>query len=230
MSKSKLADTGIVLAQVGQKIAHAVVDNGGTDSDTKTVLSKEGLVKDIAMLILGKVKVVVIEVAKILRLVESGIVVPTVTETFVVADHFRVNIGSDVFKPWKKGEVKISYIGDDFEVFFLCQEVSVRDGQFLSCYQLTQNTYDMVIRKELGAGIETDFASLWSLLEQQPEGDEGVLRNDGYTNIFYITDKTGVVRAVYARWRCDGWCVFSDVLNSSLWIAGRQVFSRNSGN
>ena len=230
MSKSELADTGIVLAQVGQKIAHAVVDNGGTDSNTKTVLSKEGLARDIAMLILGKVKVVVIEVSKILRLVKSEIAIPAVTEPFVVADHFQENIGSGVVKPWKKGEVKISYVGDNFKTHFLGQVVGVRDGQILSCHQLVKNSYDTVMRAELGIGIETDLACLWSLLEQKPEGEEGVLLTDGYTNIFYITDVSGVVRTVNVQWSSDGWRVSSRDLNDNHWVAEYQVFSRDSGN
>lgn len=226
MSKSELADTGIVLAQIGQKIAHAVVDNGGKDSDTKTVLSKEGLVKDIAMLILGKVKVVIIEVAKIIRLVKSGIEVPAVVEPFVVADHFKVNIGT---KPWKKGEVKISYVGGNFTTHFLDHVVGVRDGQVLSCHQTVENAYDIDIRTKLGVDIETDLAGLWFLLKKQLEGHKDVLRTDGYTNIFYITDKTSVVRAVDVCLRDGGWSFCSGTLGCCRWDAGDHVFSRNSG-
>ncbi|MCX6717557.1 MAG: hypothetical protein NTU76_02685 [Candidatus Taylorbacteria bacterium] len=230
MSKSNLADNGMVLTQIGQKIAHAVVDNGGSDSNTKTVLLKTALANDIALLILGKAKIVMIEVPKSLRLVKSGIAVPAVTEPFVVADHFQVNIGDNVAKPWKKGEVKISNVGDNFKCLF-GQVVPVRDGQVMSCHQLTKKTCDTDIRDELGLGIETDLAGLWHLLEQQPEGDKGVLHtNSRYANIFYITDKNGVVRAVFACWLGGGWLVSSDIFNDRQWRAHCRVFSRNSGN
>lgn len=57
--KCVLVETGMTLTQIGQKIAYAVVDNGGTDENTKTVLSDEGLAKNIALLILGKAELVV---------------------------------------------------------------------------------------------------------------------------------------------------------------------------
>jgi hypothetical protein len=233
MSTSRLADDGILLAQIGQKIAHAVVDNGGKDNDTKTVLLYENLLKDIAMLILGKAKIVMIEVIKILRLVKSAIEIPAVTEPFVVADHFQVNIGDNVTKPWQKGEVRICKIGDDFKEHFFGQGVSVRDGQVLSCNRLIKNSYDMEMLKELGSGIETDLAGLWYLLEQQPEGGRGFLCTDGYAaNIFYITDNTGVVQAVRAHCIVNSWYVDSHDPNNigKKWDVGVRVFSRNSGN
>jgi hypothetical protein len=231
MSKSKLADNGMLLTQIGQRIAFAVVDNGGKDSDTKTVLLYQNLPKDIAMLILGKAEIVMIEVIKILRLVKSAIEIPAVTKPFVVADHFQVNIGDNVTKPWEKGKVKICNIGDDFKAHFFGQGVSVRDGQVLSCNRLIKNAYDMEMRKELGSGIETDLAGLWYLLEQQPEGGRGFLCTDGYVNIFYITDNTGVVQAVCANCIVDSWCVESyDPNKIRKWDVGVRVFSRNSGN
>ena len=227
-----MADYAMVLTQIGQKIAHAVVDNGGNDSDTKNVLLYQNLPKDIAMLILGKAKIVMIEVTKILRLVKSAIAIPAVTKPFVVADHFQVNIGDNVAKPWKKGKVKICYIGDDIKAYFFGQGVSVRDGQVLSCHQLTKKTCDTDIRDELGLGIETDLAGLWHLLEQQPQGGNGVLRTDeSANNIFYITDNASVVRAVCANYIVDSWCIDSHDPNKiGKWDVGVRVFSRNSGN
>ena len=48
----------MTLTQIAQAIAYAVVDNGGTDEDTKRILSDERLRNEIAGLILGITKVV----------------------------------------------------------------------------------------------------------------------------------------------------------------------------
>ncbi len=58
-AKSELASCGMALAQIGQTIAHAVVDNGGTDEDTKKILGDKTLAKQIAELVLGKLETVI---------------------------------------------------------------------------------------------------------------------------------------------------------------------------
>jgi len=52
--KSKLAEQGMKLAQVGQAFVHAVVDNGGTDDDAVKILSDLMLAKNLALLTLGR--------------------------------------------------------------------------------------------------------------------------------------------------------------------------------
>ena len=86
------------------------------------------------------------------------------------------------------------------------------------------------MRNAPGVGIETDVFGLMYLLQQQPEGDKGVMRTDGFVNIFYINNRVGVVKAVNVRWDVDGWRVCSFALGEHKWDVGTQVFSRNSGN
>jgi hypothetical protein len=70
---------------------------------------------------------------------------------------------------------------------------------------------------------------MFSLMEKQGKGEEGVLLNSGYANIFYINDYAGVLRAVRVSWDGDGWGVYaSSVEDPHGWFDGYQVFSRNS--
>jgi hypothetical protein len=160
----------------------------------------------------------------------TGIPVPAITKSFVVADRFQVNIGSNVKKSWKKGEVKISLTGGNFKSCFLSQTVAERDGYLMSSYQIKESVCDEDIRFKLGGGHETDLPGLLSLLGQQPEGEKGVLLTNGRANIFYIKDCTGAVRVVSVDWRVDGWCLYSRGLGDRRWYDGRRVFARNSGN
>jgi hypothetical protein len=226
--ENKMSERNEFSAGLGAKVCGAVADEGGTPAELNSFSENPILVRQLLAVIRGTAKFVVTEVAKILRLVKSGITVPAVTEPFVVADHFQVNIGGNVAKPWKKGEVKIVYVGDGFKTHHLAKLIGLRYGMTLSCHELTENANDTVMRKELGAGIETDEASVWDMLKKQPEGGKGVLRTDGYANIFYIIGVAGVRRAVFVRWSSGGWDVSSYDLDDAQWGAGSRVFSRNS--
>jgi len=66
-------------------------------------------------------------------------------------------------------------------------------------------------------------------MEKQATGEEGVLLNNGWANLFYVKDQSGVLRTVRVSWGGDGWRVNADsVENPDRWGGGRRVFSRNS--
>jgi hypothetical protein len=65
-------------------------------------------------------------------------------------------------------------------------------------------------------------------MEKQKNGEDGVILNNGYANIFYVKDESGVLRAVNVRWNDYGWSVdASSVEDPGRWRDGVQVFSRN---
>jgi hypothetical protein len=76
---------------------------------------------------------------------------------------------------------------------------------------------------------ETTLSEMFSLMEKQGKGEDGVLLNNGYANIFYIRDLAGVLRAVGVRWGGGGWGVGADSVGGpDRWDGGYRVFSRNS--
>lgn len=61
MKTSEIASKGMTLAQIGQVVARAVVDKGGSDEDTKTVINDRGLCDEIAELILKRQYIVIVD-------------------------------------------------------------------------------------------------------------------------------------------------------------------------
>lgn len=162
----------------------------------------------------------------ILELV-STIVVSATTAKLVAKEKFMINTK-------RNAPVKISYLGDNFKAWFLNGDGKTEDPiseQTLRYHKLRQSSVDGPIIAELGgeAKAETTLSEMFSLMEKQKHGEDGVLLNNGWANIFYIKDSAGVLRAVYVYWNVDGWDVGAfSVGYSSRWDDGRQVFSRNS--
>jgi len=50
---------------------------------------------------------------------------------------------------------------------------------------------------------------MFSPMEKQKNGEDGVLLNNGYANIFYIRDQNGVLRAVRVYWDDGSWRVYA---------------------
>lgn len=162
----------------------------------------------------------------ILELV-STVVVSATTSKFVAKDKFVRDTG-------RKAKVKISYLGDNFTEWFLSGDGKTEDPiteQTLRYHKLRQSSMDGPIIAELGGAekSETTLSEMFSLMEKQGKGEDGVLLNNGYVNIFYIKDSAGVLRTVYVCWNDDGWDVgASSVGGPGGWSDGRRVFSRNS--
>ena len=155
------------------------------------------------------------------------VVVPATTSKFVAKTRFVVNTE-------RNAPVRISYIGDNFKAWFLNGDGKTEDPESvrtLRYHKLRQSSVDGPIITELGgeAKTETTLSEMFSLMEKQKHGEDGVLLNNGWANIFYIKDSAGVLRAVCVDWGADGWCVGArSVGHPRRWGGGRQVFSRNS--
>jgi hypothetical protein len=163
--------------------------------------------------------------SSILKLV-STVVVPATTSKFVAEEKFVVNTECNA-------PVKICYLGDNFTVYFLKGGGKIEDPiseQTLRCHKLWKSSDDGPIIEELGGEtkVETTLSEMFALMEKQGKGEFGVLLNNGYDNIFYIPDLSGVLWVVSVRWRGHGWCVGAvSVGGRSGRDGGRFVFSRN---
>lgn len=162
----------------------------------------------------------------ILELV-STVVVSATTSKFVAKDKFVVNTR-------RNAPVKISAVWDNFTSWFLSGDGKTEDHiseQMLRYHKLRKSSVDGPIITELGGEekSETTLTEMFSLMEKQKSGEDGVLLKNGYANIFYIRDQNGVLRAVYVHWHDDGWCVNADSVEyPGRWSDGYRVFSRNS--
>lgn len=157
----------------------------------------------------------------------STVVVPATTFKFVAKEKFVRDTGRNT-------SVKISYLGNNFAEWFLSGSGKTEDPiteQTLRYHKLRQSSMDGPIIAELGGAekSETTLSEMFALMEKQGKCEDGVLLTNGYTNIFYIKDLAGILRAVGVDWRGDGWSVgaFSVVKCPRRWDDGRQVFSRN---
>ncbi len=157
----------------------------------------------------------------------STVVVNATTGKLVAKEKFVLGTGP-------KAKVKISYLGDNFTEWFLSGSGKTEDSiteQTLRYHKLRQSSVDGPIITELGgeAKAETTLSEMFSLMEKQKHGEDGVLLNNCYANIFYIRDSAGVLRAVFVFWHSGGWDVGACSVGSpDGWLDGCQVFSRNS--
>ena len=157
----------------------------------------------------------------------STVGVSSTTSPFSAKDRFVINTD-------RKAKVKISDLGGNFTKWFLSGSGKIEDPiteQVLRCHRLRQTSADTSIIAELGdeTKAETTLTELYSLMEKQGNGEDGVLLNNGYANIFYIRDQNGVLRAVYAFWHGFSWLMYACELEGpSGWCGGYLVFSRNS--
>jgi len=153
-----------------------------------------------------------------------GTVKVPATDKFIARNHFVVNSPASA-------KVKIGLLGDNFKLWFL-NKVEESNGQTELCYhQLRKPSVDKSILQELGDSAETTLSQIWELLNLQPRGENGVLLTDGYVNIFYVCDASGVLRAVYVYWHSGygDWVVDAVFVEGpDGWRDGYRVFSHNS--
>ncbi len=142
-------------------------------------------------------------------------------EPFIAKDKFRLD----------SKEVRFSVIWGNFDNWFNGKIEEPFGEQKLRYGNLIKDSNDGLIIKELGgeAKAETTLTELYDLLKKQGQGEEGVLLTNGYANIFYIKDTSGLLRAVGAGGRDGEWVVSAGpVEHPRDWGVGRRVFSRNS--
>lgn len=148
--------------------------------------------------------------------------IPATTAKFVTKNNFKL----------KKDGGICSYLGDNLKEWFLSGKGKIENPigeQALRYGKLLRESVDIPIITELGGEekSETTLAELYYLMEQQKNGEDGVLLNNDYANIFYIRDSAGVLRAVNAYWYDDGWYARARPVEHPYgWRVGYQVFSR----
>lgn len=178
----------------------------------------------------GKVKVVTQTVQRVIETLldfVGTVSVPATTGKLVAKDRFVVNTK-------RNAPVKISAVWDNFTTWFLSGKGKTEDPiseQTLRYHKLRQSSVDGPIITELGgeAKAETTLSEMFSLMEKQKNGEDGVLLNNGWANLFYIKDQNGVLRTVRVDWYDGGWYVDAhSVEGPGRWRDGRRVFSRNS--
>jgi len=154
----------------------------------------------------------------------GNITLPFTTTKFVASEKFVLNTTDS-------SKTKISYLDRDFKSWFLGKteepigEVNLRYGV------MTELANSRRIVEDLGGEekSETTLTEMFALMEKQGQGEKGDLLNNGWANIFYIKDNTGVLRTVRVFWYVGGWFVGANsVENPFGWSVGYQVFSRNS--
>lgn len=128
--------------------------------------------------------------------VEGTVTVPATAESFVVKE--RLVLGDSP---------RVVWLGDNFQGWFASKtEESMVETEL--CYaRITGPWVDDPTPAELGENVETTLAQAWQLLKLQPNGQEGVLLNNGWANVFYIRDAGGTLRGVHVIWHGDGWHV-----------------------
>ena len=154
------------------------------------------------------------------------VTIPATTSRFIAKDKFVINTSA-------AAPVQINHVGENFRRDFLSGEGTIEDPKgetTLRCDRLRQSSKDSFITTELADDkAETSLTELCILVEKQGRCQAGVLLTDGSANIFYIKNRTGVLRTVCVRWYVNGWDVGADSIGDpDRWGSGSQVFSRNS--
>ena len=195
----------------------AVRDKGGGDEDIYRLGTPEGegLIDEFVQMVVKRGQPALLELV-------GTVTLPELPE-FSACDRFVIDTGH-------KAEVKISYLGDNFKEWFLKKIEEPIDATTLRYANLTKSSVDAPIRAEIGSEFEeTTLAQIWSLMESQKNGEDGVLLNNECANTFYVRDVNGTLRAVDVHWDVDGWDVDAvSVGHPIAWDAGDRVFSRNS--
>lgn len=195
-----------------------------TNKDVKN-FSEGSLLGEVLDVLHGRSKIIPCErrVELILQFIDT-VALPAKKEKFVAKDKFVVDTS-------QKARVKISYLGDNFRRRFFDKVEEPAGETTLRRYRLKKDSQDDPIIGELGGkeAAETTLSNLFGLMELQGNGEPGVLLTNGYWNVFYIRDDEGVLWAGDVYWVGGGW--FVDALSIDYpdsWLAGGQVFSRNS--
>lgn len=112
--------------------------------------------------------------------------------------------------------VKIAYLSPGFTKWFeAAVEESVLEATLVP-FNLNEAAAGSAIIADLGGEdrAEVALSQIWRLLERQPNGEEGVLLTNGYANIFYVRNITGVLVVVTVVWIAlkNGWQVYAGSL------------------
>lgn len=149
-------------------------------------------------------------IAKLLEEVGQPVDLPA-TPRFVAKDMFVVD---------RKGELPISYLGDNFQANFLDVVEENVEAAALKQRKLLKRSVDGPILSAL-EGEEKARVALAHVFDYLKTAD----RNLWF--IFYVADAKGVLWAVYAAWNGGGWYVHAyAVSDPNEWDDGYRVVSR----
>lgn len=120
------------------------------------------------------------------------------------------------------------YVFSSFESNILVKAESIKKGSAfeISSFELIKTADDKKIEDSLSKDhifSETDVcAIIASLIEKQPKGEEGILLNNGYANLFYTHS-----RVVHVFWNAGfgEWLVYVWFRDGYSWLVGHRVFS-----
>ena len=198
-------------------------ENLSTEDAQWVIMNGKEAVALFVSAVANRAKTVAQTVVTLLGPIVSTFVVPATTEKFVAKDKFKVDTS-------KKAKVKIAYLGDNFEEWFLGKEEAPFAGSTINGRKLEKNSIDDPILAELGGNeaAETTLTEMYAAMAAQPNGESGSLLNDGRANIFYIEDINGTLCAVRVLWHSGGWRVNAHLIGHPLeWDANDRVFARN---
>jgi len=144
-------------------------------------------------------------------------------DEFLVSDRFKVGT---LFRG-----LKISYVGDNFKSYFGDMTVKAEQPSELRRHVLVRNANNTEIVNELGGEeqAETMLGRVYALLKKQGKGESGTLLTDGTVYIFFVRDRSGLLREVGIHWDGGGWYIGASPVGCQYgWNEGLQVFSGNS--
>jgi len=147
-----------------------------------------------------------------------------------LVDVVTVSLKTEMFVAREKF-VAINYVGDYFMSWLMDKvELPSTNNNILYCNKLRKKCYDSLIFKELGGEYkaETTLATVFALLEKQPNCEDGILGTDGCSNIFYIRGINDVLYSVRCYVESSGWCVDAYPIDSDIWLDDDLVFVCNS--
>jgi len=157
-----------------------------------------------------------IEPKKVLLEPLETAVVPACPTPVVIRDYFKQN-----------NRVMFSTVFSEFKNRFSDKTEKPAAAATYRKYRLLQISPDGPIIAELGGEgkVEGSFGAAFALLQRQPKGEAGFLQTNGFANIFYAKDKTGVLCAVRIGWSSDGWVVDAISVQDPLaWNGKHEIF------
>ena len=200
------------VAQAALVLNHLVLGIEEINEDALTAFCNDPQSEErmkVAEIFAKKVEEITKKVSDLLKYLSTRSL-PAIKE-FVARDRFIVDTS-------ETAELKISYLGDNFQTWLLGKVEKYVGGCEVKISKLLKRSRDDGILDELGDNAENALAHVYEFLKSA---------NHKLWYIFYVKDADGVLRAVFALWRDDGWYISAGSVESpDDWDAGSQVVSR----
>jgi len=126
--------------------------------------------------------------------------IPATTKEFVAKKKFRVGVD-------KNAKVKIARLCDSFRELFLTKVEDPFPGSVLYGRDIIKDSYGLFMFNKLKVYKNTDTSlfEIFTMMKRQPNGEPGVLLNNGPANFFFVYDINGIQRPVFVRWLRRDW-------------------------